>query len=62
VSKPAGADEAAAIERAIRAAGSAERAAGSRAYLKVSLEFTGTTVPEIRAHLRSCSWRTTGRC
>jgi 3-methyladenine DNA glycosylase AlkD len=51
----AGADEAAAIERAIRAAGSADRAAGSRAYLKVSLEFTGTTVPEVRAHLRS--WR-----
>ena len=50
-----GAAEAATIERALRAAGSPERAAGSQAYLKSSLEFTGTTVPVVRALLRS--WR-----
>jgi 3-methyladenine DNA glycosylase AlkD len=46
---------AAEIERALRAAGSPERAAGSRAYLKSTLEFTGTTVPVLRAQLRA--WR-----
>jgi 3-methyladenine DNA glycosylase AlkD len=47
--------EARAIEQAIRAAGTPERAAGAQAYLKSSLEFTGTTVPSVRAKLRS--WR-----
>jgi 3-methyladenine DNA glycosylase AlkD len=37
------------IERELRAAGSPERAAGSRNYLKCTLEFTGTTVPQARA-------------
>jgi 3-methyladenine DNA glycosylase AlkD len=58
VSGPAGAagqDEAAAIERELRAAGTAERAVSAKAYLKSDLEFTGTTVPVIRAQVRS--WR-----
>jgi 3-methyladenine DNA glycosylase AlkD len=51
----AGTDEAAAIERDIRAAGTPERAASERAYLKSSLEFAGTTVPVLRTQLRA--WR-----
>jgi 3-methyladenine DNA glycosylase AlkD len=51
---PAG-DEAAAIEAALRAAGTPERAASEKAYLKSSLEFTGTTVPLVRAELKT--WR-----
>jgi 3-methyladenine DNA glycosylase AlkD len=45
--------EAARIEAGIRAAGTPERAAASRAYLKTSLECTGTTVPEARSQLRA---------
>jgi 3-methyladenine DNA glycosylase AlkD len=41
--------DAAQIERAIRAAGSPERAAGSQNYLKSSLDFAGATVPDLRA-------------
>jgi 3-methyladenine DNA glycosylase AlkD len=37
------------IERELRAAGSPDRAAGSQNYLKSTLEFTGTTVPCVRA-------------
>jgi 3-methyladenine DNA glycosylase AlkD len=48
-------DEAAAMERALREAGTPQRAASERAYLKSTLEFTGTTVPVIRAQLRA--WR-----
>jgi 3-methyladenine DNA glycosylase AlkD len=51
----AAAIEAAAIEGALRAAGTPERAASEQAYLKISLEFTGTTVPATRALLRA--WR-----
>lgn len=40
---------AALIERALRAAGSPARAAGSQNYLKSSMEFAGTTVPATRA-------------
>jgi 3-methyladenine DNA glycosylase AlkD len=43
------------IERELRAAGSAERAAGSQNYLKSTLEFTGTTVPQARAIVTA--WR-----
>ncbi len=43
------------IERELRAAGSPERAAGSQNYLKSTLEFTGTTVPQARAIL--LAWR-----
>ncbi len=43
------------IERELRAAGSPERAAGSQNYLKSTLEFTGTTVPQARAIL--VAWR-----
>ncbi len=43
------------IERELKAAGSAERAAASQNYLKSSLEFTGTTVPQARAILKA--WR-----
>jgi 3-methyladenine DNA glycosylase AlkD len=49
----AGDMEAAGIEAAIRAAGTAERAAASRAYLKTSLETVGTTVPEARSQVRA---------
>jgi 3-methyladenine DNA glycosylase AlkD len=49
------AGEAAAIEAAIRAAGTPERAVSERAYLKISLEFTGTAVPAARAIVQS--WR-----
>jgi 3-methyladenine DNA glycosylase AlkD len=48
-------DEAAAMERALREAGTPQRAASERAYLKSTLEFTGTTVPVVRAQLRA--WR-----
>jgi 3-methyladenine DNA glycosylase AlkD len=41
------------LEAGIRAAGTPERAAASRAYLKTSLECSGTTVPEVRAQLRA---------
>lgn len=42
-------DQAAAIETSLRDLGTPERAAAERAYLKSNLEFTGTTVPAIRA-------------
>jgi 3-methyladenine DNA glycosylase AlkD len=45
--------EAASIEAALRAAGTPERAAASQAYLKTSLECTGTTVPQARSQLRA---------
>jgi 3-methyladenine DNA glycosylase AlkD len=51
----AAATEAAAIEAAIRAAGTPERAVSEQAYLKLSLEFTGTAVPAGRAIIRA--WR-----
>jgi 3-methyladenine DNA glycosylase AlkD len=51
----AGAAEAAALEAAIRAAGTPERAVSERAYLKISLEFTGTAVPAARSLVRA--WR-----
>jgi 3-methyladenine DNA glycosylase AlkD len=41
--------DAALIERDIRAAGSPSRAASEQNYLKSSLEFSGTTVPDVRA-------------
>lgn len=41
--------EAAAIEERLRALGTPERAANEKAYLKSELEFTGTTMPVIRA-------------
>jgi 3-methyladenine DNA glycosylase AlkD len=47
--------QARAIEETLRAAGTPQRAASEQAYLKSTLEFTGTTVPVIRAQLRS--WR-----
>jgi 3-methyladenine DNA glycosylase AlkD len=43
------------IERELRAAGSPERAVGSQNYLKSTLEFTGTTVPQARAIVTA--WR-----
>jgi 3-methyladenine DNA glycosylase AlkD len=49
----AGVSEAAGLEAGIRAAGTPERAAASQAYLKTSLECTGTTVPEVRSQLRA---------
>ena len=51
----AAAAEAAAIEAALRAAGTPERAVSEQAYLKLSLEFTGTAVPAGRAIIRA--WR-----
>lgn len=45
------ATEAAALERRLRARGTAARAAGSKAYLKSALVFTGTDVPTLRAEL-----------
>src|SRR5271165_1350329 len=48
-------DAVARIERELRAAGSPERAAGSQNYLKSTLEFTGTTVPQARAIVTA--WR-----
>jgi 3-methyladenine DNA glycosylase AlkD len=47
--------DAARIERELRAAGSPERAAGSQNYLKSTLEFAGTTVPQARAIITT--WR-----
>jgi 3-methyladenine DNA glycosylase AlkD len=41
--------DAALIEQQLRAAGSPERAAGSQNYLKSAMEFSGTTVPAVRA-------------
>jgi 3-methyladenine DNA glycosylase AlkD len=49
----AAAIEAAAIEAALRAAGTPERAASEKAYLKSDLEFAGTSVPVLRATVRS---------
>ena len=49
----AGAAEAAAIERSLRALGAPERAAHEKAYLKSDLEFAGTTVPALRSVVRS---------
>ena len=51
----AGPAEAAAIEDALRALGSPERAASEKAYLKSDLEFAGTPVPAIRSVVTS--WR-----
>jgi 3-methyladenine DNA glycosylase AlkD len=51
----AGAADAAAIEQALRALGTPERAVTEKAYLKSDLEFTGTPVPAIRSVVRS--WR-----
>jgi 3-methyladenine DNA glycosylase AlkD len=47
--------EALALEAAIRAAGTPERAVSEQAYLKIGLEFTGTAVPAARAIVQS--WR-----
>lgn len=41
------------IETRLRACGTAARAAGSRAYLKSTLEFTGTDVPSLRRELKA---------
>jgi 3-methyladenine DNA glycosylase AlkD len=41
------------LERALRALGSPERAAGAKAYLKSDLDFTGTPVPAIRSTVAS---------
>jgi 3-methyladenine DNA glycosylase AlkD len=41
------------IERELRDLGTPERAAGTKAYLKSDLEFTGTTVPDTRSVIRS---------
>ncbi len=41
------------IERELRDLGTPERAAGTKAYLKSDLEFTGTTVPATRSVIRS---------
>jgi 3-methyladenine DNA glycosylase AlkD len=46
---------AAALHWSLREQGTPERAAGTRAYLKSSLQFTGTPVPAIRATLRAWS-------
>ena len=43
------------IEQELRAAGSPERAVGSQNYLKSKLEFTGATVPSVRAIVTA--WR-----
>jgi 3-methyladenine DNA glycosylase AlkD len=51
--------DAALIERAIRAAGSPSRAASEQHYLKSSLEFSGTTVPDVRAIV--VGWRRSHR-
>jgi 3-methyladenine DNA glycosylase AlkD len=50
-----GTAEAAAIEASLRGLGTPERAASEKAYLKSDLEFTGTSVPAIRATVRA--WR-----
>jgi 3-methyladenine DNA glycosylase AlkD len=44
--------DAAAIEHALRALGSAERAVNEKAYLKSDLEFTGTGLPAVRATVK----------
>jgi 3-methyladenine DNA glycosylase AlkD len=54
-SQPPGDADVARLEQELRAAGSAERAAGSQNYLKSSLEFSGTTVPAARAIITA--WR-----
>ncbi len=41
------------IERELRDLGTPGRAAGTKAYLKSDLEFTGTTVPDTRSVIRS---------
>lgn len=43
--------EAAALERRLRASGTAARAAGSKAYLKSALAFTGNDAPTLRGEL-----------
>jgi 3-methyladenine DNA glycosylase AlkD len=48
-----GTAEAAAIEASLRGLGTPERAASEKAYLKSDLEFTGTSVPAIRATVRA---------
>ncbi|HEY2285042.1 MAG TPA: DNA alkylation repair protein [Streptosporangiaceae bacterium] len=54
--EPAAAREAAALEAALRAAGTPERAGSEQAYLKLArLEFTGTAVPAARAIVQG--WR-----
>jgi 3-methyladenine DNA glycosylase AlkD len=45
------ATQAAAWERALRELGTASRAASEKAYLKSDLEFAGTGIPAIRAHV-----------
>jgi 3-methyladenine DNA glycosylase AlkD len=47
------ASEATAIEHALRAGGSPERAVSEKAYLKSDLEFAGTSVPVMRSTVRS---------
>lgn len=42
-----------ALDGELRATGTPERAAGSKAYLKSDLEFYGNTVPELRAAVRA---------
>jgi 3-methyladenine DNA glycosylase AlkD len=42
-----------ALERRLRAVGTSERAAGTKAYLKSELEFLGTTVWQIRAEVKA---------
>jgi 3-methyladenine DNA glycosylase AlkD len=50
--------EAAAIEAALRSAGTQRRAVSEKAYLKSELEFAGTSVPVMRATVRSwCAGR-----
>jgi len=44
--------DAAAIERALRALGTAERAVTEKAYLKSDLEFAGTGLPAVRATVK----------
>jgi 3-methyladenine DNA glycosylase AlkD len=41
-----------AVDEALRAAGSPQRAEGARAYLKSTLRFYGTTIPELRRRAR----------
>jgi 3-methyladenine DNA glycosylase AlkD len=45
--------QAAAIEASLRGLGTPQRAASEKAYLKSDLEFTGTSVPAIRATVRA---------
>lgn len=55
VSNPAaaGTTAAAAIEESLRGLGTPQRAASEKAYLKSDLEFTGTSVPAVRATVRA---------